>query len=177
MHLERFGHREDRFLKAALLASLALSASAMAGGDAALEPGEPASGEGEIWEFKPHHLSALTAFTYSEDGEGAFTFGVDYEYRVNAFVGIGTVIEHAYKPFKATTILAAVDLHVWKGLAIQTGPGVVIEEEHEFFAYRLGAIYEFELAGGLTLSPQLHYDFIDGTGNEWIAALAFGTNF
>lgn len=137
----------------------------------------PESSESERWEMNPHHLSFLTAWTFTESGEDAFTLGLDYEYRVNSFLGVGSVLEHAYGPLDATTILAVADLHVWKGLAVQTGPGAVIEEHHEFFCYRIGVLYEFELPYNLSFLPQLHYDYIDGADNEWIAAFAFGWSF
>ncbi|MDC0302536.1 hypothetical protein OAL23_00065 [bacterium] len=133
--------------------------------------------EAELWKTHPHHLSFLPAWTFSEDGEGAFTVGIDYEYRVDSFWGIGGVLEYAFEPFDTTTILAVADLHIHKGLVIQTGPGFVVEEEKELLTYRIGLLYEFELPNNLSFSPQVHYDIIDEVEDEWIVAFAFGWSF
>jgi len=92
---------------------------------------------------RPHHLSVLAAGTHTEDDDDAATVGIDYEYRVNDILGIGTVVEHAFEPLQATTLLAVADIHIWRGFAVQTGPGAVTSDEEDFFVYRFGALYEF----------------------------------
>ena len=133
--------------------------------------------EEERWKTHPHHLSFLPAWTFAEDGESAFTIGLDYEYRVNSFLGLGGVVEYAFDPLDTTTILFVADLHLTNSLVIQTGPGFVIEEEENLFTYRIGLLYEFEFPNNLSFSPQVHYDIIDAVSNEWITALAFGWSF
>ena len=41
---------------------------------------------------------------------------------------------------------------------------------------RIGTIYEFELGGGFTLAPQVHYDFSDGE-DAFVFGAAFGRAF
>ncbi len=143
---------------------------------------------------RPHHLSALIGQT-EVDGEGSgFTVGADYEYRLNRRLGLGAVAEVAFGEVDAGTLLAVADIHLVKGLALQTGPGVewLREEAHEGedeafespdreaqFVYRVGLPYEFELGEeGFTLSPQLHYDLVPGSGEDAVVfALAFGRAF
>ena len=103
--------------------------------------------------------------------------GIDYEYRVSDFLGVGAIAEHVFSPFKATTLIAAADLHLWRGLALQTGPGAVVADDEAFFIYRFGFLYEFELGHGFTISPQLHYDIGDGEADEIIYGFAFGRAF
>ena len=132
------------------------------------------------WEEHPHHISLLVAGT-DDDEETAFTLGVDYEYRVSEFLGLGAVLEYATEDIDATTALVVADLHIWRGLAIQTGPGVERidgddgnSDETEAI-YRIGALYELEV-GRYTVSPQIHYDFSSGE-DAVVFGLAFGFSF
>lgn len=153
-------------LVALLLAGLALPANA--------EEGEP-----EVWKEHPHHLSVITGATHDHD-ETAFTLGLDYEYRVNRLLGFGTVVEYAFHHLDSWTLLAVADIHVWRGLALQTGPGLEIvdeEEGHEEeFVYRAGLLYEVELPRRFTVSPQVHYDVGSGI-NALVFGVAVGRNF
>jgi hypothetical protein len=153
----------------------------------------PARAEHAVWKSHPNHLSVIAGVTDDEEAT-AFTLGLDYEYRVSELLGLGAVVEHAFEDIDATTLLVVADIHIWRGLAIQTGPGVEFadgkeeetaeeararEEEaardEDFFIYRLGALYEFEF-GRTTLSPQLHYDFSSGP-DAVVACLALGYSF
>lgn len=107
----------------------------------------------------PHHLSVLVGgTTISEVDETATTIGLDYEYRVSDFVGLGMVAEQAFGRVDATTLLAVADLHLTKSFVVQTGPGIEFVDGEENFVARIGALYEFDLGDGLTFSPQIHYD-------------------
>lgn len=125
----------------------------------------------------PHHVSILLGGTHIDEvGETAFTAGIDYEYRVNDFVGLGFVAEQAFGKIDATTILAVADLHLTKGLVIQVGPGIEFVDDRRVGVARLGAIYEFELANRYTVSPQLHYD-ATSHHDSIIFAIALGRYF
>ncbi|MEL6258644.1 MAG: hypothetical protein AAFQ67_06290 [Pseudomonadota bacterium] len=127
-------------------------------------------------EERPHHASLLVAGTTipSED-ETAFTIGGDYEYRLNTLLGVGAVAEHAFGEIDATTLLAVADIHVWRGLAVQVGPGVEIIDGDIHAAGRIGALYELEIGEGVTLAPQLHYDISEENGV--VFGVAFGRAF
>lgn len=144
-----------------------------------------------MWRTKPHHLSVVLGGTV-EDGEEedeeegnheAATVGVDYEYRLNQFLGLGSLVERAFAPLETTTALFVADLHIWRGLAVQTGPGVEhIDRESEDqggredkLAYRIGSLYEFE-RGRFTVSPQVHLDVTSDT-RSIIFGVAFGFGF
>lgn len=115
------------------------------------------------WRDGPHHFSVLLASTVEDSEESASgpTIGLDYEYRVSDFLGLGTVLEYAFEDIDATTVLAVADLHVTPQFIVQTGPGVEFRDGDDEFVYRLGVLYEWE-RGGYTLSPQLHYDATSG---------------
>lgn len=114
----------------------------------------------DVHHSAPHHLSLLIGGTDLVDGDHtAMTLGLDYEYRVSEFLGLGFVVEQAFGDIDATTLLAVADLHLWDGLIAQIGPGVEFVDGNSHAALRLGMLYEFEFESGFTLSPQLHYDF------------------
>ena len=89
-------------------------------------------------------------------------------------------VEHVFleshDDIDAWTFLAVADLHLTRGLAIQTGPGVEVLEEGEEFVVRVGLLYEFELGEGWTLSPQVHYDWTQEE-DTMVYGLAFGRAF
>jgi hypothetical protein len=128
------------------------------------------------WQQSPHHLSLLVATTNTDEHGDAFTLGVDYEYRVNDFLGIGLVAEYAFGDIEAFTYLAVADLHITNNFIAQVGPGVEFFDGEEIPVARVGLLYEFELSG-LTLSPQLHYDYHHDHDDAIVAGLAFGIAF
>lgn len=123
----------------------------------------------------PHHLSLFLGNTKLDD-ESGFTIGVDYEYRLNAFVGLGSVIEYSAGDLDAWTVLAVTDLHITNQWIAQLGPGAEFTSEHELFVFRVGTLYEFEVADW-TISPQVHFDYHDGHDNATVVGLAIGHAF
>lgn len=177
--------RTSSSLWAALLAAALTACSTSAGASSTGSPGPEHSARshsGEVqsppeWRNHPHHVSIVVGGSLAEDEEHAATVGIDFEYRVSGFLGVGGVFEHAGHPIEATTLLATADLHLWRGLALQTGPGAIITSEETSFAYRFGLLYEFELGDRWTLSPQLHYDLQQGHPDEFVYLLALGVTF
>lgn len=145
---------------------------------------EPQGEREEMWVTHPNHISVLVADTTEhgdEESQSAFTVGVDYEYRVSRFLGLGAVAERAIDPLSTTTALGVADMHAWRGLAFQTGPGFERlgaregKETETKFVYRVGALYEVE-RGRFTVSPQIHLD-VAHNSHSLIFAVAFGFGF
>ena len=126
------------------------------------------------WTERPHHISFLFGGTVDDEEEAA-TIGVDYEYRVSEFLGLGGVAEYAFDDIDATTLLAVADLHLTNQFIVQTGPGIEFIDDEEEFVFRLGVLYEWELEG-YTFSPQLHYDATSGE-DAVVFAVAVGYGF
>jgi hypothetical protein len=116
------------------------------------------------------------ADTHLSDEGNNFTIGLDYEYRVNELLGVGTVIERAYGELDATTLLAVADIHFQNGLIMQVGPGFERKDDDNVFVSRIGVLYEFEVKN-YTLSPQLHWDYHEDEANAIVAGLALGFSF
>ncbi|MBO1254693.1 hypothetical protein J3L16_03210 [Alteromonas sp. 5E99-2] len=129
------------------------------------------------FEHSPHHLSLFLGGTNIKGEEFGFSTGVDYEYRVNQLLGLGTVIEYAAGDIDAWSVLAVADIHFFEGFMAQIGPGIEITSDEEIFITRVGLLYEFEFENGFTLSPQLHYDIHAGADNAVVFGLAFGRSF
>nr|WP_232363653.1 hypothetical protein [Alteromonas mediterranea] len=151
------------------LATVLLGASAYASGVGAKE-------NAHHWQSTPHHLSALVGTTYTKECDNAFTLGIDYEYRLNDFLGVGFVAEYAYEDLDAYTYLLVADLHITNHFIAQIGPGLEFHGSHKMEVARLGLLYEFEMAG-ITVSPQLHYDYHRNHKSAVVAGLAIGMSF
>ena len=110
----------------------------------AFAPDVAAKGSAHHWETSPHHLSALVGTTYTKECGNAFTLGIDYEYRLNDFLGVGFVAEYAFEDLDAYTYLLVADLHITNNFIAQIGPGVEFHGSHKMEVARLGFLYEFE---------------------------------
>ena len=142
----------------------------------AFAPDVAAKGSAHHWETSPHHLSALVGTTYTKECGNAFTLGIDYEYRLNDFLGVGFVAEYAFEDLDAYTYLLVADLHITNNFIAQIGPGVEFHGSHKMEVARLGFLYEFEVSG-FTISPQLHYDYHRNHKSAVVAGLAIGMSF
>lgn len=128
-------------------------------------------------EETPHHLSIIVGGSYIDEVDDTFfTLGLDYEYRLNTLIGVGAVVEQTFGEVEATTLLAVTDIHIWKGLAFQIGPGIEFVDDETFAVGRFGVLYEVEFGEGFTVSPQLHYDLSNGE-DAVVFGLAIGRAF
>jgi hypothetical protein len=147
-----------------------------------------------------HHFSYLAGL--SDNGaidETAFTIGAGYRYALNDHFAIGPSVDFAFYDHEDTTLLLAA--LYWKpagGLLLMAGTGVELvdykgsspgsshdahaaaaasesaHEDESKFAFRVGAGYEMHV-GGVTLTPALGADFIDGhTTLVYAVAVGFG---
>lgn len=133
--------------------------------------------EGIDHSVHPHHLSLLIGNTDLDHEGDEFTLGIDYEYRVNDLLGLGVVVEHASGDLDAWTYLVVADIHITNQWIMQVGPGFEHTSKHDLFVARLGTLYEFELEGGWTVAPQLHYDYHDGGDDAIVYGIAVGFAF
>jgi hypothetical protein len=103
--------------------------------------------------------------THVED-ETAFTVGVDYEYRLSNWVGVGGLIDYAGGHLEERIVAAMVIVHPTPPLAVLRAAGQDHRVEHghteNTFVVRIGAVYYFE-AGRFGIGPSY---FIDSTNGE-----------
>lgn len=160
------GRRIAAFLTATVLAS------------GSMLPAHAESERGVDLEHRNHFAVVTTGshlFVEDEADKSAFTIGGDYEYRINRILGAGFVLEHAFGELDATTLLGVADIHIWRGFALQAGGGVEWADHESNAVGRIGGVYEFELARGFTIAPQVHYDF--SKEDTLVFGAAFGRAF
>ena len=136
-------------------------------------PREEAHGEKH---HGPHHLSILSAGTHVRGHGDYATLGIDYEYRISSSYGIGVVLERAFDGLDATTGLAVANFHLNDRWVMQLGSGYERSHSEYIFAARVGMLYAFEFEG-FTLTPQLHWNYLDAHDNAVVAGIALGFSF
>lgn len=183
-----FTHRIKKLLIAMSIGFIGLGASG-----SVLASEEANEGHPEM--FGHHHpdhaLGVFLGGTTTEESS-EFTFGLEYEYRLTKHIGIGIVGEHtpdaAAFTQGATTALALVHLHPYRGLSLiagigaEIGHGSELEEELEFeegvarrrivgvepeaeIVYRLGVAYDVHLSKTFSIAPSVNVDFVNGEEN------------
>lgn len=158
--------------------SLIFSGVLAAGAATSVNASDESSHHGGIDHAKhPHHFSILVGDTHISGHGDGFTVGLDYEYRLNDLLGIGTVIEYAAGDLEAWTFLAVADIHITPQWIVQVGPGHERTSKHNLFVARLGTLYEFEFEGGWTIAPQVHFDYHEDDDNAIVWGLAVGKSF
>ncbi len=134
---------------------------------------EGGSGDEAAHEFHPNMLGLFLGETF-EGREEDFTFGLEYERRLNASFGIGVFAEHVTGDldFWVYGLPFAYHSGPWKAYI---APGVEDGDHGSEFLLRVGGEYAFE-AGEWEISPQLNLDFVD---NEelWVLGVVIGKGF
>jgi len=115
-----------------------------------------------------HHRHEVAVFLGAairdeHETESGFALGVEYQYRLHRFLGVGALAEGALGEFRDVLLIAPISFHPWRGLRLVVAPGAEIPNEGSTeFALRLGAGYKIPLGGRFTLLPEFNADLIDG---------------
>ena len=67
--------------------------------------------------------------------------------------------------------------NIWKGLSIFTGPGLEIDENKSFFAFRVGLDYGFSLSNDWYLTPRFIFDSLGGDIEAYSLGISIGRKF
>jgi hypothetical protein len=132
--------------------------------------------------YHTHHAALFLGGTHAdveieteggirEEGEDAFTVGLDYEYRFSQLFGVGGLVEYAGGELETTSAMAGLFIHPIGGLKLFLAPGVEHEGDENEFLFRAGVHYNF-LFGNFVVTPVLAVDFVDGEEN-----LVYGVSF
>ena len=125
--------------------------------------------EGMHHEHPTHVIGLFLGATDEDKGSTEFTFGGEYEYRLNQYFGVGGVVERTpdgHHGDGVTVALGALHVHPMGALRLTGGIGREMVDGHEDETlYRLGAAYDFELANSFALAPTVNVDFVDGKEN------------
>jgi hypothetical protein len=121
-------------------------------------------------EFHRHHMALILGNTQNEDGESGLTVGMDYEYRINSWLGIGGLAEYAGGDFEHVLLLAPLYIHPYKGWLFNVSLGAEIHNEHgdheedkrtRDWIVRTGVAYQFPFGERYTVAPVFNVDFSD----------------
>jgi hypothetical protein len=137
-----------------------------------------------------HHLAIFngtaTSFTHHFT---AYSLGVDYEYRLTGFLGLGLLAEAVFAESQELIAGLPVFLHPFGNFKALIAPMVLFSEAHDggqeethkkaattelgkeaHFGFRAGIAYDFHL-GKLSLGPVVNYDYANGA-----STIVYGVN-
>jgi len=137
---------------------------------------EESENHGKEHHYHKHHVAVFLGNTHDYHGEDAFTVGVDYEYRLHEYFGIGALIDHAGESINSTILGGGVFIHPWKNLRLLTALGNEHQSGHNIFLVRLGAMYDFRIKGWI-LSPTVNVDLLEGGHQNLVYGFAVGRGF
>lgn len=117
-------------------------------------------------EYPSHALGVFLGATDPEEESADFSFGGEYELRINQYIGVGGIVERTPQGHEGdgvTVALGAVHIHPVGALRITGGIGSEMVDDHDSETlYRLGAAYDFELPNSFAIAPTVNVDFVDG---------------
>jgi hypothetical protein len=136
-------------------------------------------------EFHRHHMALLLGNTQSEDGENGLSVGVDYEYRINRWLGIGGLVEYSAGDFEHLLLIAPLFIHPYKGWLLNVSLGAEVHKEHgdhegekrtRDWIVRTGVAYQFHVGERYSIAPEFNVDFSE---HETLLnyGIAFGVGF
>jgi hypothetical protein len=129
---------------------------------------ESSSADGE--ESK-NEISLFLGGTTSED-KTAFAIGVDYQYRIKKWVGIGGLVDYAMGDFKSTLVGIPLFLHA-SDFEFTIAPAVEFSDGDAAIALRLGAAYEFKTSV-VSISPSVFFDTVRDDKPAWVYGISLG---
>ncbi len=130
--------------------------------------------EGEKEEENKNEISVfIGASTNSETT--AFSFGIDYQFRINKVVGVGAIVDVATEDIGSIMLGPAVFLHASK-FEFVVSPTIEFSDDDSTGVLRLGVAYEIELSK-YSISPSLNFDTERDGKETLVYGLSFGFEF
>ena len=136
-------------------------------------------------EFHRHHMALIFGNTQNEGDENGLSAGIDYEYRINSWLGVGGLAEYAGGDFEHLLLIAPLFFHPHKGWLFNFSIGTEIHKEHgdhegaertRDWIVRTGVAYQFPLGERYTIGPEFNVDFSDEE-TLFVYGLAIGVGF
>jgi len=136
-------------------------------------------------EFHRHHIALIAGNTQNEDSKNGLSVGVDYEYRINKWLGIGGLVEYTGGDFEHLLLIAPLYIHPYKGWLFNVSPGTEIHKEHgdheedkktRDWIVRTGVAYQFPFGKRYTIGPEFNVDFSEHE-TLFVYGIAIGLGF
>jgi hypothetical protein len=128
-----------------------------------------------------HNFPAVFVGATVDDSETEFSYGLEYEYKVNSSWGVGATYEHTEEAEEGAGIdiyVASAYYHPWKSLRIGAGFGKEKIGGHHAETEDLARItlgYDFHVAH-LDIAPVIATDFVHGHASN-VIGLSIGMPF
>ena len=141
--------------------------------------------EEESHGFHRHHMALILGNTQSEESSNGPSIGVDYEYRLNQWFGIGGLAEYAGGDFDHLLLVVPLYIHPYKGWLLNVSLGTEVHKDHDEheedkrtrdWIVRGGVAYQFPIGSRYTLGPEFNVD-VSEHETTISYGLAFGVGF
>ena len=123
---------------------------------------------------KRHTLAVFLGDTY-DDGDHGFTLGLDYEYRLSRWVGLGGMVDLPAISRHPCVVGIPVFLHATKRLTFELAAGMERADGGSNALVRVGALYGIPL-GPVDLVLSFMVDFVDSDA-VYVFGVAFSWDF
>jgi hypothetical protein len=119
-------------------------------------------------EFHRHHAALIVGNTQNDGNENGLSIGIDYEYRINQWVGLGGLVEYAGGDFEHLLLAVPIFIHPHSNWLLKLAGGAEIHNAHgdheedkreREWIIRTGIAYQFPLADNWTIAPEFNVDF------------------
>jgi hypothetical protein len=132
---------------------------------------------GGVWAQESGNRHAVAVFlgdTY-DDGDHGFTLGLDYEYRLSRWLGLGGMVDFVGSGDREYVVGVPLFLHATKRLTFELAAGMERAGGSSNALVRIGALYGIPL-GPVDLVPTFIVDFVDSDA-VYVFGVAFAWDF
>jgi len=113
-------------------------------------------------ENDPRNKISLFGGNTQDGSENGVSVGLEYEYALTRYFGLGGLLEYAEGDFDSWILGVPIFVHPYRGLFFLAAPGVEIEDGDTNFLLRIGVGYELEFLPRWSIAPEFNVDFSDG---------------
>ena len=100
------------------------------------------------------------------------TFGLDYQHRINHWLGAGALVDHAITPLNSTLLGPAAFVHFRKFELVVAPCVEFLNEEENIGVFRFGACCEFEF-DKIIFKPSIDFDTERRGESAWVYGFSF----
>jgi len=127
----------------------------------------------------PHHLSIFTGYSSDFKNHHGYKLGIEYEYKINSWMGVGGMMDFTGADFEIFAISAGVDFSPIRKVPffVGTALGAKNEKKDKWKPFVRGvAGYDFHI-GKFSLGPVVMHDFYNARKNILSVGIGFGISF
>ena len=121
--------------------------------------------EGAAHSFHRHHAALFIGNTQNDGSEHGLSVGMEYEYRINQWLGLGGLVEYAAGDFEHLLIAIPLFIHPYEDWLFAVAAGTKIHKDEEEnkgkrdWLVRTSVGYQFQFGEKYSITPAFHVDF------------------